>query len=190
MHTLALTFDDGPDPVWTSRLLDLLVTVGARVTFFVIAARAVAHPKLIERMQRDGHAIGLHCGEHVRHSDRDPEWLRRDTGLALARLGEVAVRPTLWRTPWGDLAPWSTSVAEEHGLKLVHWSADTRDWRGDTAEQMLDATAGSIRPGAIVLAHDGIGPGARRHGAAQTLRYVQLAARHARRHGLAMEALA
>jgi peptidoglycan/xylan/chitin deacetylase (PgdA/CDA1 family) len=189
VQTLALTFDDGPDPVWTTRLLDRLQALDARVTFFPIAARAAAHPRLIERIRRDGHAIGLHCDQHVRHGDRDPEWLRRDTRLALAAMSGVGVRPSLWRTPWGDRAPWSEAIADEHGLRLVGWTADTHDWRGDTAEQMLAATQDSIEPGAIVLAHDGIGPGSRRDDASETLRYVELVAEHACRRRLAMEAL-
>ena len=190
VQTLGLTFDDGPDPVWTSRLLDLLDALDARATFFPIAARAAAHPQLIERMRRDGHTVGLHCHEHVRHGDRDPQWLRRDTRLALARLAGVGVRPSLWRTPWGDVAPWSEAIADEHGLQLVGWSADTHDWRGDVAEQMIATTQDSIEPGAIVLAHDGIGPGSRRDGASETVRYVELVAGHARSRGLAIEALA
>jgi peptidoglycan-N-acetylglucosamine deacetylase len=186
---VALTFDDGPDAVWTAPLLDLLEALHIRATFFVIAPRAAAHPELIARMRRDGHTVGLHCDEHVRHSDRGPEWLWRDTDVGLARLAEAGVRPTLWRTPWGDVAPWSERVAAANGLQLVDWSVDTHDWRGDTAEQMLEATRGSIGPGVVVLAHDGIGPGARRDGAAETLRYVRLMAGHASRRGLAMKAL-
>lgn len=61
MASLALTFDDGPDPVWTPRLLRLLSALGARATFFPIASRAVAHPELIAEMASAGHTIGLHC---------------------------------------------------------------------------------------------------------------------------------
>jgi peptidoglycan-N-acetylglucosamine deacetylase len=189
VQTLALTFDDGPDPAWTARLLDLLRALDVRATFFPIAQRAAAQARLIERMRRDGHAVGLHCDEHIRHGERDPEWLARDTGAALAKLAEVGIRPSLWRTPWGDVAPWSEAIADQHGLRLVGWSADTHDWRGDSAERMFEATRDSIEPGAVVLAHDGIGPGARRDGAAETLGYVRLVAGHARRAGLAMEAL-
>ena len=189
VQSVALTFDDGPDSVWTARLLDLLEALDIRATFFVIAPQAAAHPDVIERMRRDGHTVGLHCDEHVRHSDRGPGWLWRDTDVGLARLAEAGVRPRLWRTPWGDVAPWSEAIAAAHGLRLVDWSTDTHDWRGDTAEQMLEATRDSIEPGVVVLAHDGIGPGARRDCAAETLRYVRLVAGHARRSGLAMEAL-
>jgi peptidoglycan/xylan/chitin deacetylase (PgdA/CDA1 family) len=187
--TVALTFDDGPDPVWTPRLLALLARVGARATFFPIAPRAAAQPELIARMLAEGHSIGLHCNEHVRHSTREIDWGRRDTARALDRLSELGVTPSLWRTPWGDVAPWSEVVAEEFGLRIVGWTVDTHDWRGDSATDMFTASRGSLGPSAIVLAHDGIGPGARRADAEQTLEFVTLAAAQARRRGLKLEAL-
>ncbi len=188
--TMALTFDDGPDPVWTPRLLDLLGRLGARVTFFPIAPRAAAQPELIARMLAEGHAIGLHCDEHVRHSTRDIDWLRRDTARALERLSALGVTPSLWRTPWGDIAPWSEVIAAEFGLQIVGWTVDTHDWRGDAAADMFAASRASLCDQAIVLAHDGIGPGALRADAAQTVEYVTLAATDARRRGLRLEALA
>jgi peptidoglycan-N-acetylglucosamine deacetylase len=187
--TMALTFDDGPDPVWTPRLLDLLRRHGARVTFFPIAPRAAAQPELIARMLAEGHAIGLHCDEHVRHSTRGIDWVRRDTARALDRLSALGVTPSLWRTPWGDIARWSEVIAAEFGLRIVGWTVDTHDWRGDVAADMFTASRGSLCDRAIVLAHDGIGPGARRAGAEQTLGFVTLAAMHARRGGLKLEAL-
>jgi peptidoglycan-N-acetylglucosamine deacetylase len=176
---LALTFDDGPDPDWTGRLLDVLADAGARATFFLIASRAAAHPWLIDRILGGGHRVGLHCDEHVRHSERSIEWCRRDAARALDLLSSVGVRPTLWRTPWGDTAPWSAQVADEHQLRIIGWTVDTHDWRGDTAEQMLRATKDELRDGAIVLAHDGIGPGARRADARETIEYTALVAEHA-----------
>lgn len=188
---IALTFDDGPDPEWTPRLLDLLAeqVPSIRATFFPIASRAVAHPKLMGRIIAEGHTVGLHCDEHVRHSTRDVAWGRADTQRALERLGAVGVAPRLWRTPWGDEAPWTSDVAEEHGLRLVGWTADTRDWRGDPAREMFEAVRARLQPGAVVLAHDGIGPGARRTDARETLGFVRLAARYARTLGLAMASL-
>ena len=176
--------------MWTPKLLDLLWELGARATFFLIAPRAAQQPNVIARMQRQGHAVGLHCDRHVRHSRRGLEWGRADTARALERLDGVGVRPTLWRTPWGDLAPWSRRVASEQGLELVGWTVDTHDWRGDAAERMFAATADCCRAGAIVLAHDGIGPGARRNDASETLRFVSLVAAHARRNGLSLDPIA
>jgi peptidoglycan-N-acetylglucosamine deacetylase len=187
---VALTFDDGPDRTWTPRLLELLRALNVRATFFPIAPRATAVPELLARIRDDGHTIGLHCREHIRHSERDLDWLRDDTRVALDGLAAAGVRPTLWRTPWGDTAPWTSTVAREHELRLIGWTADTHDWRGDSAEHMFENTRAQLVDGAIVLAHDGVGPGARRDGAAETIRYVGLAAAHARARGLALEPLA
>ncbi len=189
MPALALTFDDGPDPVWTPKLLDLLRALGARATFFPIAARATEHAAIIQRMQGEGHAIGLHCHQHVRHSERDAAWLERDTDAALERLAGVGVKPTFWRTPWGDTAPWSNQVARDRDLRLIGWTADTHDWRGDSAAEMFEATRESLSDGAIVLAHDGLGPGARRASVEATLDYVVRVGEYTGERGLALEAL-
>ena len=88
----------------------------------------------------------------------------------------------MWRTPWGDTAPWSADVAHANQLRIIGWTVDTHDWRGDTAEQMLARDeATSSDDGAIVLAHDGIGPGARRADARETIAYVALVAELRRR---------
>jgi peptidoglycan-N-acetylglucosamine deacetylase len=184
---ISLTFDDGPDPEWTPRLLDLLRTVGARATFFPIASRASQHPRLIERIVADAHLIGLHCDEHLRHSARTIDWGRRDTARALAMMGSVGARPSLWRTPYGDVASWTDRVAGENKLRIVGWTVDTHDWRGDSAEEMFRATATNLHDGAIVLAHDGIGPGALRTDVRETVRYVGLVADHADKAGLRLE---
>ena len=189
MSSVALTFDDGPDLAWTPRLLDVLRAFDVRATFFPITSRAAATPDLLKRMQDEGHTIGLHCREHVRHSTREVDWLRDETRAALDDLAAAGVRPTLWRTPWGDLAPWTPTIARENDLRLVRWTVDTHDWRGDSAEQMLADTRAQLVDGSIVLAHDGIGPGARRDGAAETVRYVEFAAAHVQARGLALEAL-
>jgi peptidoglycan/xylan/chitin deacetylase (PgdA/CDA1 family) len=186
---LALTFDDGPDAVWTERLLDRLRALKAHATFFPIASRAAAQPKLVARMCDEGHAIGLHCDEHVRHSERDAAWLERDTDRALERLAGLGVRPTFWRTPWGDTAPWSARIARDRDLRLIGWSVDTHDWGGHSAVEMFEATRADLRDGAVVLAHDGIGPGARRDSAAATIDYVALVGDHVRDRDLRLEAL-
>ncbi len=189
MAALALTFDDGPDPRWTPRVLDALARCGARATFFPVAPRAERCPALIARILADGHAVGLHCDEHVRHTDRDEAWLRRDTAAALERLAALGVRPRLWRTPWGALAPWTLRVAAQHGLRIVPWSVDTHDWRGDDAEAMLERIRGGLDAGAVVLAHDGLGPGARRADCEQTVALIPRVAAVAAERGLRLTAL-
>jgi len=187
--TLALTFDDGPDPDWTPRVLDALADADARATFFVLTLRAAAHPRLVARMLDEGHAIGVHAHEHVRHTDLDAQAGAADLGRALRILDGLGADPVLWRTPWGVEAPWTAGLARARGLRLVHWTADTHDWRGDEAAAMLDAIRDDVRAGAVVLAHDGLGPGARRDDCAQTVALIGPLVALGRERGLAPEAL-
>jgi peptidoglycan/xylan/chitin deacetylase (PgdA/CDA1 family) len=189
VNTLLLTFDDGPDRDTTPRLLDQLAEADARATFFVIAARAQHCPDLIGRMVAEGHTVGLHCDQHVRHSERSRDWIAADTKSALRRLGRLGVRPALWRTPWGVTSPWTAAVATDHRLRLTGWTVDTHDWRGDGAEALFASTRARLTQHAVVLAHDGLGPGALRTDAAQTLAYVELVLAHAAEKGLVVEAI-
>lgn len=190
MAHISLTFDDGPDPRWTPLLLELLRRLDARATFFPISGRAAAHPHLIARMLDDGHAVGVHCDQHVRHSERDLVSLRADTTRAVKVLRTLGAEPSLWRTPWGELAPFTEQVATEQHLRIVGWTVDTHDWRGDFATAMFEHAQPDLSDGAVVLAHDGIGPGARRCTLRETLEFVRLTGAHARRHGLQLRALA
>jgi peptidoglycan/xylan/chitin deacetylase (PgdA/CDA1 family) len=169
--TIALTFDDGPDPTWTAEVLAELRRGDARATFFVEARRALARPDLVEAMLEAGHEVGFHCVEHIRHSERSEAAIAADAAMGLAMLDSIGVRPLAWRTPWGVVGETTRRVAAEHGLELWGWNLDSHDWRGDTCAEMLAAveTEGGLRDGSVVLMHDGIGPGARRSGCAQTV---------------------
>ncbi len=168
----ALTFDDGPNPVWTPRILDALHRAGIRATFFLIAPCALAHPHIVSSMLEAGHGVELHCTEHVRHTHRSRKEVEVDTREGLAILRSLGVEPRLWRTPWGILAPWTEEVAGEFELALAPWTADTHDWRGDGASEMLRSTEPLLGPGSIVLMHDGLGPGSLRAGCEETVSLV------------------
>jgi len=176
---IALTFDDGPDAHWTPLVLDALAEHRAPATFFVIAPLASAQPGLVARILAEGHRIELHCDEHRRHSTQTAAWGAADTGRALARLRALGIQARLWRTPWGDEAPWTRLLAAARGLQVVGWNASTRDWRGDSASFMFGAIQRKLTDGAIVLAHDGMGPGALRSGCEHTISLVHLITAHA-----------
>jgi len=178
---VALTFDDGPDPIWTPLVLDALAQAHARATFFVVAPRAARYPSLLSRMREGGHEVAFHCTEHVRHDVMTPQEIRADVELGLATLGQ-SVR--YWRTPWGFVTPATEQVAKRHHLALVGWTADTEDWRGGAPAELLACVGGDILPGAIVLMHDGVGPGAMRNGCAGTVDLVGPLVALARSHGL------
>ena len=166
---LSLTYDDGPDPAWTPAVLDALAAGQATATFFVLGPAAAAHPELIGRMLAEGHEVALHAHRHIRHSELTGTQIAADAAAALEALAALGTRPRRWRTPWGVVTADTLEVADRLGLELVHWTLDTHDWRGDSAPAMLGSCAPGVRPGAVVLMHDGLGPGARRSGCADTV---------------------
>lgn len=154
---VALTFDDGPDPRVTPRVLELLDAHGARATFFCIASRAAEHPALVAEIARRGHGIENHS---QRHSLRFPALglagFRREIAAAQATLGALSGRaPRFFRAPAGLRNPLLDPALHDLGLRLVSWTRrgfDTRD--GDAAlvaRRLLDGLA----PGDILLLHDG-----------------------------------
>ncbi len=167
-----MTFDDGPDPVWTPKVLEALDRVRARATFFVLGRRAIEHAGLIRRIVRGGHEVGLHCRAHIRHTEMTLQKLRADTALSLRDLHTIGVNPRLWRPPWGVMTGDTLQVARENGLKLVLWTLDTHDWRGDGAGEMMERISEGLRPGSVILMHDGLGPGAKRRGCGETVRLI------------------
>jgi peptidoglycan/xylan/chitin deacetylase (PgdA/CDA1 family) len=166
---VALTFDDGPDPVWTPRVLEALRRHRAAATFFVIAERATEYPQLIETMTEHGHEPALHCFRHVRHSDLSASEIRADAERGLEALSLLGVEPRAWRTPWGVVTDATRAVAAELSLQLWGWTHDTHDWRGDEAKSIVDGVGESIENGPVVLMHDALGPGALRSGCDQTV---------------------
>ena len=182
--TFSLTFDDGPDPVWTPAVLDALARAGARATFFALGAAAERHPEPLRRALAEGHAVEVHGHAHLRHPAHSRERVADDVDRAVATLRGLGARPSYWRAPWGDLAAWTPAIAESHGLQLAGWTADTHDWRGDGAEAMLADVAPLLVEDAVVLAHDGLGPGALRRGCEETVALIEPLVAAARERGL------
>jgi peptidoglycan-N-acetylglucosamine deacetylase len=157
---VALSFDDGPDPHWTVRLLDILADLDVGATFFPISSRAREHPRIIARMLEEGHSIGLHGAFHLRHKLYPDDMLESDTRLAIEWLGVRDLR--LWRPPHGNVTETTPRIATQHGLILQGWSIDSGDWmRGQTPQDMLTRIVPRLAEGSVVLMHDAVGPGER-----------------------------
>jgi peptidoglycan/xylan/chitin deacetylase (PgdA/CDA1 family) len=174
--TIALTFDDGPDPEWTPRVLEALGRGAARATFFLDARRALVQRALVREVVARGHEVAFHCFEHIRHSERTAAELHAEVDLGLGLLDLVGVKPTAWRAPWGIETDATRDLAAAHDLRLWGWNVDTHDWRGDSAQRMFSAleAQGGLRAGDVILMHDGIGPGARRDGCGETVALTEL----------------
>ena len=157
---VALTFDDGPDPVTTPAVLDLLERRGARATFFCIGRRAAAHPDVVREIARRGHAVGNHTWGHPSHfAWLGPRALEREMRRAQETLGALAGAPPLWfRAPAGIRSPLLDPVLVRCGLRLASWTRRAFDTvRRDPGRVSRRLTAG-LRQGDVLLLHDG-GPG-------------------------------
>jgi peptidoglycan-N-acetylglucosamine deacetylase len=188
-RALSFTFDDGPDPTWTPRILQQLQRCDVAATFFVVGERVLIQPGLAHEVLAAGHDIQLHCHRHIRHTKLSEAELQYDSESALAALESVGVRPRLWRAPWGVCTEATHRVADRLGLQLVRWSIDTHDWRGDEPQTMLDRARSQLANGGPVLMHDALGPGARRAGCQNTLALLPALAAAARAQGLPLAAM-
>lgn len=153
---VALTFDDGPDPQRTPAVLDLLARQGVRATFFVVGARAEAHPELVRRMATEGHVVGNHSYTHswrfpLRSLGRTVEELRR-TGEVLHRI--TGRQPRLFRPPFGVTNPTIARAVRRLGLDPVGWSIRSLDTMGQSPERVAARILRRLHPGAVILLHD------------------------------------
>ncbi|MBA2480857.1 MAG: polysaccharide deacetylase family protein [Planctomycetes bacterium] len=157
----ALTYDDGPNPEVTPRLLDLLGGSGHKATFFVIGEHVRAHPHLVRRMVAEGHAVGLHSDSHSRwFTCWMPGHVQRDLdacGRTIADAGGIAP-PRLFRPPVGLKNPMVSVACARMGLRAVTWTARARDTWAASAETILARITPALRPGGIAVMHDGHEP--------------------------------
>ena len=156
--TVALTFDDGPNPRATPAVLDALARAGAPATFFVLGRHTDRWPELVRRAADEGHQLGNHGYAHRALHRRTPGYVRRDLALGAAAIERAAgVRPRLFRAPHGFRSPWVTPIARSLGQRTVGWSLGVWDTERPGPAEIARRVLAGVRPGAIVLLHDGDG---------------------------------
>ncbi len=160
-RAVALTFDDGPSPEYTPRILARLAKLHVPATFFVIGYLAAEHPSLVRREVRMGMVVGNHSYNHpeVPPFDQLPLPLLRDEiSLGDEVLTRLGLRTRLFRPPGGGTSARLVDTAAALGQRVVLWSVDPTDWEpGITANEIARRVLAGIRPGAIVDLHDGGG---------------------------------
>jgi peptidoglycan/xylan/chitin deacetylase (PgdA/CDA1 family) len=161
---IAITFDDGPDPEITPRVLDSLDAAGARATFFCVGRRAAAHPGLVVEIARRGHAVENHSDAHsTAFGWYGPARLRREIGAAQGTLAALAGRPpAFFRAPFGVRNPFVDPVLARLGLAYVSWTRRGYDTVDGDAARVLDRLARRLGAGDVLVLHDAVATGARR----------------------------
>jgi peptidoglycan-N-acetylglucosamine deacetylase len=151
---VALTFDDGPDPDETPRVLDLLAAHDARATFFVVGRRAEAHSELVTRIAAAGHALGNHSWDHASFVRLDRGARRQQLRRTAAVLGPHGA--PLFRPPFGEQSLASLLDARRAGFEVAGWDVVAEDWLDHPAEHLVARTLRRLRRGSIVVLHDSL----------------------------------
>ena len=159
---VALTFDDGPWPGSTRRVLQILERMHAKATFFMVGYLMERYPEIVRRVEHAGMSIGTHSWQHpykTEFVDLTPRRIETEIGRPANLLHRrFGITPTLFRAPGGSYDRSVIRVAREAGMRLVQWSVDPSDYRDSTHPGAIaSAVLRSVRPGSIVLLHDGGG---------------------------------
>jgi peptidoglycan/xylan/chitin deacetylase (PgdA/CDA1 family) len=150
-----LTYDDGPQPGGTDRVLAALADAGTTATFFILVGRARRHRGLLAEVVAAGHEIALHGIDHVRLTTRSTTEVRRQTRDGRRELEDLAGQRVRWfRPPYGAQRPSTWAAVRSTGLTPVVWSDEVADWQDDQVDTIA-GRAGSVRSGSVLLLHDG-----------------------------------
>lgn len=149
---IALTFDDGPDPVYTPQLLDGLKKRGVRVSFFVMGKQAEAYPKLVRRIQEEGHLIGNHTYSHMQLGKSNRQRFKEELVKTNELLFEITEEEVQFvRPPYGS---WDKSLETELTMLPVFWTIDPTDWCSSNVSGIVKKVTGKAKENAVILMHD------------------------------------
>ena len=155
---LYLTFDDGMDPRYTPKLLDLMEKYGIHATFFILASTAKQYPELLQRMKLEGHTVGLHSLDHKNQILQLPHSLFRDFRKSMEQFSMRKTKPTYYRPPWGHVTPLGLWLCKRYDLKIVLWTVIIGDWsKKATVMDLCHRLRTKVNGSAVICLHDGRG---------------------------------
>jgi peptidoglycan/xylan/chitin deacetylase (PgdA/CDA1 family) len=155
---VALTFDDGPNPVATPRILETLRAESVRATFFMLGRHVERWPAIAQQVAADGHVLGNHGFHHRKLHLRSRSYVRSDLTLGTnAIVRATGSRPGYFRAPHGYRNPWVNAIARELGQRTIGWTLGVWDSDAPGATEIVRRVVAGTRPGSIVLLHDGDG---------------------------------
>jgi peptidoglycan-N-acetylglucosamine deacetylase len=155
---VALTFDDGPNEPYSSRVLDILRRYGVKATFFLLGENAARYPETVRRMVSEGHELGNHTWNHEVLPLKSPGYIRNQIRWTAAVIHAfTGIRPRLFRAPHGWRNPFVNPVARREGCTPVAWTLGVWDTDRPGAEAIVRRTLKGLRNGCILLVHDGRG---------------------------------
>lgn len=160
---IALTFDDGPDDVFTPQILDVLKNKGVKATFFIIGKRAEGYPKVMKRIVEEDHLIGNHTWSHPEIMKlplgKTKEEVLKTEKLLQSYYKKSGDKVKLFRSPYGSIDPERVKLIADLGYKIISWNVDSLDWKGLSAEEVKTNILENVINGSIILQHSAGGKG-------------------------------
>jgi peptidoglycan-N-acetylglucosamine deacetylase len=159
-HAVNITIDDGPDPMWTPKILKVLRDNDVKAVFCMIGPQAAAHPDLVRQVVAEGHRLCDHSVHHDTAMDTKPRSYQRAEIIDAERMIERAsggVKPLYYRAPGGAFTPYSRQIAASRGLRPIGWNVDSRDFERPGVRTMLNTVDRELPDGPTLLFHDGGG---------------------------------
>ena len=151
---IALTFDDGPDSLYTPQILDILKKEKVKATFFLIGNRSQLFADVVKRMVKEGHVVGNHSMSHPNIIKLNNQQIRQEIRQAEdALLALTGYRTALFRSPYGSLNEAQVKYIAQQGYKIIAWNVDSLDWKSLTAEQVKSNILENAKAGSIILQH-------------------------------------
>jgi len=153
---IALTFDDGPHPTQTPRLLDMLKARNVKATFYVVGTNARRYPDILRRIVAEGHEIGNHTVNHPNLTKLSEEGVRQELrGTHDAIVSATGIAPKTMRPPYGAITTAQKAwIRKEFGYPSILWSVDPEDWKKPGSSVVTSRLVSGASPGGILLVHD------------------------------------
>ena len=152
---VALTFDDGPLTESTPMILHILKEKNVKATFFTVGERIKQFPELVRQEVAEGHEVGNHSYSHPRLTTQSKKQIEDELLQTEKLILTVAPQPTLFRPPEGFFNDTILQLARDNGYLIILWSIDTNDWRYPPVGDIVDSVLKDVKPGSIILLHDG-----------------------------------
>jgi peptidoglycan/xylan/chitin deacetylase (PgdA/CDA1 family) len=153
-HEIALTFDDGPDSLWTPCILEILSYYKIKATFMCVGEMVQRHPEVLCRLVKEGHIVGNHSWDHPHLTKLTAEDIREQVLRTAEEIECIAgVKPCLFRPPYGDLNQMARKEILQLQNQIILWNVDSEDWKGLDGPRITSKVISHVSSGSIIVHH-------------------------------------